>query len=216
MSTPKKKVIDKIPKQRKCLLKSCKQKFTPLRNNQAVCSPICAYKYAEANKEKNWKKRKSEQKDTLKTHSDWSRELQIEINTIVRLIDKGSVCVSSLKPLNEKYDAGHRFSTGAFPSLRFHLDNIHAQSVNQNQYMSGNPDGYDHGLECLYGEQYLTDVWDLRLKYSELKLTIPELVQAKSRAKKIVAELKKADLCYPPKMRIELRKKYNERLKIYS
>jgi len=171
--------------------------------------------YAKQKMEKGWRKRKAVIKDSLKTHSDWSRELQIEINTIVRLIDKGSVCVSSLKPLNDKFDAGHRFSTAAWPSLRFHLNNIHAQSVNQNQYLSGNPDGYDFGLQCLYGYEYYADVHYLRTKYPELKLSIPELTAAKARAKKIVKELKTIDLTYPPEVRILLRLKYNERLKIY-
>jgi len=216
MSTPKRKTIDKIPKQRTCLLKSCKCKFTPLRNSQTVCSPVCGYRYAQEQKEKTWRKRKTVLRDEIKTHSDWTKELQIEINTIVRLIDKGSVCVSSLKPLNDKYDAGHRFSCGAFPSLRFHLNNIHAQSVHNNQYLSGNPDGYDHGLECLYGELYLNQVHELKAKYPELKLTIPELIEAKERAKKIVKELKTIDMTYTPEMRVILRDKYNNRLGIYK
>jgi len=200
--------------------KKCKCDFEPRYFLQKYCLEttecITAHKdYAKLEMDKGWRKRKTVIKNSLKTHSDWSKELQIEINTIVRLIDKGSVCVSSLKPLNDKYDAGHRFSCSAWPSLRFHLNNIHAQSVNQNQYLSGNPDGYDHGLSCLYGESYLNEVHELRTKYPELKLSIPELTAAKARAKKIVKELKTIDLIYPPEVRILLRIKYNERLKIY-
>ena len=33
--------------------------------------------------------------------------------------------------------------------------------------------------------------------------------------RKIIRELEKVDLCYPPKVRMKLRTKYNERLKIY-
>lgn len=205
------------------MLRSCKKPFTPARDGQFVCSYECSIKYTAENTakanygaNKKWKERKSEMKDELKTHSDWSKELQIEINTIVRLIDKGSLCVSGLTTLNDKFDAGHRFSTGAFPSLRFNLFNIHAQSVHQNQYLSGNPDGYDHGLSCIYGEAYLEMVHELKLKYPVLKLTIPELIQAKSKAKKIVKELKTLNLTYPPKVRIELREEYNKRLGIYK
>lgn len=206
-------------KPKKCII--CNEWFVPrFKTTERVCGISCAVTHAtdlrKAKEQRDWKKEKSILKDRLKTHSDWTKELQVEINTIVRLIDKGSICVSSLTVLNDKYDAGHRFSTAAFPSLRFHLNNIHAQSVYQNQYLSGNPDGYNHGLECIYGEQYLIDLFDLRLKYPELKLTIPELTEAKARAKKIVKELKALDLTYPPKVRIELRKKYNKRLGIYK
>lgn len=181
-----------------------------------VCSVECAIEYTKKQNQKSWNKKKSEMRNELKTHSDWSKELQAEINTIVRLIDKSTLCVSSLRPLNDKYDAGHRFSTGAFPSLRFNLLNIHAQSVHQNQYLSGNSDGYDHGLSCIYGDEYLAQVHILKVKYPVLKLTIPELIEAKARAKKIVKALKALDLVYTPELRIEMRKKYNHKLGIYK
>lgn len=198
-------------------LKKCKICGTGFIRNgtQIVCSALCGLKYSQKQKEKAWRKKKTQLKDTLKTHSDWVKELQIEINGIVRLIDKGSVCISSLKPLNDKYDAGHRFSTGAFPSLRFHLFNIHAQSVWQNQYNSGNPDGYDHGLECIYGLDYLNEVHDLKKRFKTLKLTTPELTTAKAKAKKIRKGLNDLNLIYTPKQRIELRKKINKELGLY-
>lgn len=202
----------KKPKLKKCPV--CKEKKQPFPGT--VCSYECSIKYMEAKKQKAWTKEKSERRDKLKTHSDWSRELQIEINTIVRLIDKGSVCISSLRPLNDKYDAGHRYSVGAFPNLRYNLLGIHAQSVHDNQYKSGNPDGYDNGLKELYGAEYLAEVYGLKEKYPVLKLTIPELIEAKARAKKIVRSLRLANTTYGPKIRILLRKKYNAKLGIYN
>jgi hypothetical protein len=204
----------------------CKVPFKPTEFLAKFCKQTDDCKVAfglyvvgkqKAKQQKEWKDRKKGMADQLKTHSDWCKELQIEINTIVRLIDKGSVCISSLKPLNEKYDAGHRFSCGAWPSIRFHLFNIHAQSVNQNQYLSGNPDGYDHGISCIYGYEYLKEVHGLREKYPTLKLTIPELIQAKARAKNIVKELK----YYPivtddPELRVKLRAGFNKRIGIYK
>ena len=41
------------------------------------------------------KVKKSQMKENVKTLSDYAKELQKEINTIVRLIDKGSQCISS-------------------------------------------------------------------------------------------------------------------------
>lgn len=218
-----KRTIPKKKTTRRCGLKSCKKDFTPQRDGQYVCSYECSIKYTAQNKaeaeykaNKEWAVKKKAWGEDLKTHSEWSKELQIEINTIARLIDKDSLCVSSLTKLNDKFDAGHRFSVGAFPQLRFNLLNIHAQSVHQNQYLSGNPDGYDHGLSCLYGDDYLQEVHDLRTKYKTLKLSIPELIQAKKRAKKIVARLKKADLTYTNEQRIELRKQMNSDIGIYN
>ncbi len=201
--------------------KVCADWFTPrFKTTESACSIQCAITHATNLREKkdklNWQKEKKKRTDELKTHSDWSKELQIEVNTIVRLIDKGSVCVSSLKPLNDKYDAGHRFSTAAWPSIRFNLFNIHAQSVNQNQYLSGNPDGYDHGLSCIYGDKYLKEVHGLKTKYPILKLSIPELIHAKARAKKIVKGLKELNATFTPEQRIELRRKYNKILGLYE
>lgn len=200
--------------------KVCGGPFQQMTSLHVCCTALCSVEWAkrkrEAKEKKDWDKKKSDMRNELKTHSDWSKELQIEINTIARLIDKSTLCISSLKPLNDKFDAGHRFSVGAFPSLRFHLLNIHAQSVNQNQYLSGNPDGYDHGLSCIYGDEYLNEVHALKEKYPVLKLTIPELIEAKSRAKKIVKALKALDLVYTPELRIEMRKKYNHKIGIYN
>lgn len=206
-------------KQKKC--KICNELFTPKRRTtEVVCSPLCAIEHAtnlrEAKEKRDWDKRKAEMKENLKTHSDYCADLQKEVNAIVRLIDKGSVCISSLKPLNDKYDAGHRFSTAAWPSLRFNLLNIHAQSVWQNQYNSGNPDGYDHGLESIYGLDYLNEVHNLKQAFPTLKITIPELQVAINRARKIRKGLNDLDLTYSPQKRIELRKLYNKQLGIYK
>lgn len=207
-----------IPKLKKC--RECLGQFIPMTSLHVYCSVPCSVKGTQKKREekeaKAWAVKKKAWGEDLKTHSDWSKELQTEINTIARLIDKDSLCVSSLTKLNDKFDAGHRFSVGAFPQLRFNLFNIHAQSVHQNQYLSGNPDGYDHGLSCLYGDEYLQDVHDLRTKYKTLKLSIPELIDAKSKAKKIIKELKPLDLVYPAKVRIELRRKFNLKIGIYK
>mgnify|MGYP003508466676 FL=1 len=205
-------------KPKKCII--CSEWFSPrFKTTEKACSISCAITHATNLREKkdklNWQKEKKKRTDELKTHSDWSKELQIEVNTIVRLIDKGAPCISSLKPLNDKFDAGHRFSTAAWPSIRFNLFNIHAQSVNQNQYLSGNPDGYDFGMRCIYGDQYCGDVHYLKKQYPILKLSIPELIHAKARAKKIVKGLKELNAIFTPEQRIELRRKYNKILNIY-
>jgi hypothetical protein len=204
--------------QRKCL--QCKEKFTPQNNRQVCCSPFCAVKYVK-NKNikaetKKWQEEKKEIKEKLKSKSDYEKELQKEINTIVRLIDKGSFCHSTKKPLNEKYDAGHVFSVGSNNSIRFNLFNIYAQSVYANQYLSGDQINFLAVLSEVYGKEHKEYVLSLKASYNYTKLSIEELKEKISIARQIVKELKTIDLVYSAKVRIELRKKYNERLGIYK
>ena len=54
---------------RKC--KICGIKFKPQYNSvQLVCSAKCGYEYAKKQKAKDWKKRKKEKKESLKTRTD--------------------------------------------------------------------------------------------------------------------------------------------------
>ena len=204
--------------QRKCV--SCKDKFTPQNNTQICCSPKCAIDYMKSKKAKEadkiWNAQKKDLKESLKNKSDYEKELQKEINTIVRLIDKGSFCHSTKKPLNEKYDAGHFYSVGSNNSIRFNLFNIYAQSVYANQYLSGDQINFLNVLSDVYGKEHKEYVLSLKSIYSYVKLTIEELKEKITISKKIVNELKKADLIYPNKVRLELRKKYNKRLGIYK
>ncbi len=202
-----------------------KTKFEAKYFNQKYCLSddecIRAFnEWVKAEKKKEYerkaKKEKKEMKEKLKTKSDYEKELQKEINTIVRLIDKGSVCHSTLKPLNEKFDAGHVFSCGANPSIRFNLMNIYSQSVYANQYLSGDQINFMNGLENIYGTEHKELVMSLKLRYPILKLAIDELKEKIQIARQIVKELKTINLTYPPKVRLELRRKYNERLRIYK
>lgn len=203
-----KKVYD-----RKCV--TCKEKFTPQANTQICCSPFCAVEYTRKQKAKQWNKYKKEVKDNLKSKSTFEKELQKEINTIVRLIDKGSFCHSTKKPLNDKFDAGHFTSVGSNNSIRFNLFNIYAQSVYANQYLSGDQINFLSVLREVYGNKHAEYVLSLKSLYTHVKLTIPELKDKIVIARQIVSELKKADLVYSNKVRLELRKKYNERIGIY-
>jgi len=204
--------------QRKCV--SCKEKFTPQANTQICCSPFCAYEYVKKQKTKEadkiWNAEKKELKESLKNKSDYEKDLQKEINTIIRLIDKGSFCHSTKKPLNEKFDAGHFFSVGSNNSIRFNLFNIYAQSVYANQYLSGDQINFLNVLSEVYGKEHKEYVLSLKGIYSYIKLSIEDLREKIIIARQIVKELKAIDLSYSTKVRIELRKKYNERLGIYK
>ncbi len=114
------------------------------------------------------------------------KELQRVINRIVREIDKGHKCISSGRKLNNKYDAGHYYSVGSNPSLRYNLHNIFAQSVSDNQYNGGNPIEYIANVSLLFGEDYADEMQGMRQKYKVIKLSIPEIKIAKAKAKKFL------------------------------
>lgn len=198
----------------------CKEKFTPQANTQICCSPWCAIEYTKKKKTKDandiWKKQKTVLKESLKNKSDYEKDLQKEINTIVRLIDKGSFCHSTKKPLNDKFDAGHFFSVGSNNSIRFNLFNIYAQSVYANQYLSGDQINFLNVLSEVYGIEHKEYVLSLKGLYTYVKLSIDDLKEKIIIARQIVNELKKVDLIYPTKMRLQLRKVYNDRLGIYN
>lgn len=202
--------------------KKCKCDFEPRYFLQKWCLEttecIAAHvEYSKLQTEKGWRKRKTVIKDSLKTHSDWSKELQDEINLIARLIDKDQPCISCQKSTGSQRHGGHRWRTSTYPEIRFHLDNVASQCCYCNDQLSGNSDGYDIGLNQFYGADYFNWVKEgIRKAYPVLKLTIPELIEAKARAKKIVKGLKTIDLTYPPEVRILLRLKYNTRLGIYN
>lgn len=203
---------------RKCL--NCKEKFIPVNQTNTVCSTKCAIEYSKAaqkkKKENEWKKEKAVLKDKLKTKSDYEKELQKEINTIVRLIDKGFVCISTKKPLNDKYDAGHFYSVGSNPTIRFNLFNIYAQSVYANQYLSGDQINFLDGLRHYYGNEHAEYVLRLKSEFKVLKLSIEEIKEKISISRSIVKWLKLQDRVFTTDERLELRIRFNYELGIYG
>jgi hypothetical protein len=79
-----------------------------------------------------------EMKAKLKTRQDYLKELQKVFNAYIRERDKMYTCISCMKPLRGKYDAGHYFSVGSYPNLRFNEANVHGQCVECNQHKHGN------------------------------------------------------------------------------
>jgi hypothetical protein len=121
--------------------------------DQYDCKVAYALKVAEKNKaarelkeKKDHREWKAKTKDKLMTLSDYIQICQKVFNTYIRMRDKNELCISSGRPLKGKYDAGHYYSTGAYPNLRFHEDNVHGQSVHDNRDLHGNLIAYREGL----------------------------------------------------------------------
>ncbi len=157
--------------------KQCKIKFTPDRPLQSVCSASCAYKRAaEHNRKKINKQDKQDlkaRKEKTLTHSDWLNLFQKVFNTYIRLRDKSLPCISCETTANIQYHAGHYFSLGANPALRFQELNVHKQCVSCNNYLHGNLINYRDGIIKKIGEiNYEALVLN---KGNTLKLSIPEI-----------------------------------------
>lgn len=166
-------------------------------------------------KAKNWKEEKAKMKESVKTLSDYKSDLQKEINTLVRELDKGHRCISGRKTLGDRYDAGHFFSRGSNPSIAFNLMNIYGQSVHCNQWKSGDQINYIRGLEIDFGKEHKEYVLSLKKMYPVLKLTIEDIKTIIPRVRGCIKWVKLQDRKFSNEERISLRHKFNHEIGIY-
>lgn len=194
--------------------KHCKQEFEPFRPLQSVCSVDCAVELEKIKEQKKrkraWNNRKRQLKEEIKTRSELTKELQKLVNQIVREIDHTESCISCRTRV-AKFDAGHFFSTGAHPELRFNFLNIYKQCSQCNQHKHGNLLEYRESL-ILAG--VLKEVENLRLEYKELKPSKDDLTQAIIKAKEIRKQVRQG--IYKDCDKIELRKLLNLKLGLYG
>lgn len=155
-------------------------------------------------------------KENVKTLSDYKSDLQKEINTLVRELDKGHNCISSDLPLDRKFDAGHLFSRGSNPSLSFNLMNIYAQSVYANQWKAGDQINYIEGLEGTFGYKHKEYVLSLKKLYPILRLTSEEIKPKIEIVKSLIKWVKLQDRNFSNEERILYRKEFNAKIGIYK
>ncbi|NDV93501.1 recombination protein NinG [Dysgonomonas sp. 521] len=156
--------------------RSCKTNFEPIYRNGIIVSRLCLSCIATKAKSKVQKdkaKEKAKAKERLKTHSQWLNDLQKVFNKYIRLRDKGMPCISCGCSLVGKYDAGHFFSLGAYPNLRFNEDNVHGQCVACNQHRHGNTTEYSLSLPMRIGIERYEQLLEIRNK--PLKMTTEEI-----------------------------------------
>lgn len=174
----------------------CGNEFEPMTTyNSTIKQKKCLKCLIEGGNEKRrkeakkeWSKEKADIKAKLKTHSEWLNDLQKVFNTYIRTRDLNKPCISCDRPLSSKFDAGHFFSVGAYPNIRFNEDNVHGQCVYCNQHLHGNVSEYAIRLPYRIGqERYDT----LLLKRNESgKLSIEEIKQAIAHYNNLTNELK--------------------------
>lgn len=169
-------------KKRKCANKDCGKMFYPRhRSTEKVCSFPCASAYARKIREdreaKEWRERKKEIKQSLKTKQDYEKEVQKVFNEFIRLRDRGKPCISCGSILTGKFDAGHFYPVGSYKNLRFDEENTHGQCVHCNQHKHGNLAEYSINLPKRIGIDKFISLQDRR--NNERHYSIPELIELK-------------------------------------
>ena len=191
------------PRRKRC--PECRVMFTPSRSSQAVCGEIeCAIAHGKSEKgQESARKAFADigrrdikvRKEALKSRGDHMREAQQAFNEYIRTRDQaaGHFCISSGKPLDwsgNAVDAGHYRSVGSAPHLRFDERNCHAQSKQDNRFLSGNAVDYRIGLIARIGQEAVDA---LESDQSVRKYTVDEIKAIKAEYRAKTKELKKGE-----------------------
>lgn len=191
----------KQPRPKKCRVAGCRASFVPAQPFQTWCSPDCAVTIIRQRQEKQRKSFAQRErrdikvrKERLKTRGDHLREAQQAFNAYIRARDQaaGHLCISSGKPLDwsgNAVDAGHYRSVGSAPHLRFDERNCHAQSKQDNRFLSGNAVDYRIGLIARIGQEAVDA---LEADQSVRKHTVDDLKAIKAKYRAMTRELKRA------------------------
>lgn len=140
-------------KPRRCNAKKggCGETFTPRRQMQSACGPICAQAFAELANSKKLAKQAKEDRishrkavEATKSLSWWAGKAEKAINRYVRARDYWLGCVSCEKSAtwDGQWHASHLRSVGAASAVRFNLWNIHKACWICNKLYSGRIDAY--------------------------------------------------------------------------
>lgn len=210
--------------------KHCLIKFEVKRFNQKFCmlTDECQNasikfvldnnrRLSEKKENKEWSDKKKEIIESIKTLSEYKKDLELEINAIVRYLDKGHECISGGFEWGKyKVHAGHLYSVGSSPSIRFNLLNIFGQSEHDNLHLHGNGAIYLERIKVVFGKEVFEEISDLRHAYPVLKANASEIKEATVIARQIKKSLIKMDTFFETEERINLRKTYNKMIGLYA
>ena len=176
--------------------KCCKEKFDIKYSFQKFCmeKDDCINAHLNVIKDKQklqrsktWSKKAKGIKEKLKTNKDYKKEFQVIFNKFIRLRDKDMGCISCDRPLSSKYDAGHFYSVGSTPTLRFNEDNVHGQCVYCNQHLHGNIHAYTERLPKRIGKASFNKLKSL--KDGLCKYDNTDLIELKEAYKQKIKDL---------------------------
>lgn len=183
------------PIQRKKKCKVCKGEYQPMNSLQKACSPACALKLVDQEKERKEARAKKEsrawirkQKQALKTRGEHTREAQQAFNAYIRARDAHRPCISCGTYNAGQFHAGHYRTTKAAPELRFEELNCHKQCAQCNNFDSGNIVEYRIRLISRIGQEAVD--W-LEGPHEPKKYTIKDLENIKAHYRKATRELER-------------------------
>jgi hypothetical protein len=145
----------------------------PTRFNSTIKAkecPSCTYRTAvkvSNNKTSVKKERKPPVKWRDKPTHEMINYVQGKIvNTYIRERDNTCFNGKSISDRGRISDAGHYYSVGSSPSLRFNCQNIHGQSKSGNMFKSGDLLNYRKGLINRYGCDYVNELDDFKMLHT--------------------------------------------------
>jgi hypothetical protein len=178
--------------------KNCKNRFEPRFSTlerfcwSVECKYIEAIEKLRQNKEKEAKKSRERlkiMKNELETIQSLIKKAQVTFNKFIRLRDKNMPCVScGISLLNRKFDAGHFYNANNHWSLRFDLQNVHAQCVRCNRDLHGNLLEYRKRIVTRIGAEGLERLE--RLSNETRKFTRSELIEIQKKYSRMYSESK--------------------------
>ena len=174
-----------MKKGRRC--KVCKTYMESPRPNQVVCGYQCSFQYAKIQGEKKRKEKVKELKESVKTKSDYLKEVQVVFNQFIRLRDEGKTCISCGKEINGVRHASHYLSVGSSPSVRFNENNVWVSCYKCNVWLSGNQLEYRLRLIDKIGIEQVEQIESLSKQ--SVHYSIPELIELKQVYKQKIKEL---------------------------
>lgn len=167
-----------------------------MRPMQSVCGPRCAVaiaiatrKKSEAKKAKQERAEIRQQKERLKTRSDYMREAQVAFNAYIRERDHDLPCISCGRHHKGQFHAGHYRTVGGSPELRFEPLNCHKQCAPCNNHKSGDIVNYRIELVNRIGAEWVE--W-LEGPHNPQHYTIEDLQELKRLCRAKTRELVKA------------------------
>lgn len=163
----------------------------------------------EKEKKKEANRKKREAKALTK---DWSKELQVEVNKIVRYIDNGLPCLA--RNQRGQMHAGHVYARGGNQTIKYNLHNIHRQCAQSNHHQ--NDDGkLREGIVNEYGQSYMDFISELR-RTPSMNYNNVEYRELTEKARAIYNEISKKERVFSKSERIEMRNRINLELGIYE
>jgi len=175
---------------KKCRSKGCDNEFVQYSTLQNLCVP-CSIAKGRKIEAKEERKEHQKRKDNLLTLSDHMKLTQAVFNKWIRLRDARESCIScGTQNPNVQYCAGHYFTRGGHPELRFDELNVHKQcNKHCNLELSGNIAAYRVNLIRKIGQ----DAMDyLEGPHDPKNYTIDDLKQIRKYYAKLSRELEKA------------------------